>query len=453
MAHILSILLTLKAWIWSAPLLILLIGTGIYFTWILRGLQFRYLGFAFKEIFKHSQDDSSGDISHFQALMTTLAGAIGTGSVVGVTTALMVGGIGALFWMWVTTLLGMATKYAESLLAVKFRVTDELEEMVGGPMEYIERGLGWRWVAVIFAICGSIAALTTGNMVQINAIVDAAANIYSGSSLWIGIITAAFTGVILVGGVKSIGRIAGVTVPFMALFYFFGGLYIIFSHWEYLPQALSMMFTSALSPEAPIGALAGTGIMLALREGVARGVFTTEAGLGISSIAAAAAKTDSAVRQALINMTGAFFTMIVCTITGLVVAVTVLAGEANGAVMPREGATAAIDAFRVTFAGGGHLVAAGLILFAYTTLIAWAYYGEKCFEYLFGANFNNLYRMIFTLLIIPGAITDIKIAWGLADVVNGLMIVPNLIAVLALSPLIVRETKRFFDDPSNFNAK
>lgn len=430
--------------VWGVPLLVLLIGTGLYLTMLLRGIQFRHLGYALYQVLKAQKKSSRGDISQFEALMTTLAGAIGTGSIVGVATAVSVGGLGALVWMWVTAFVGMATKYAEGLLAVKYRVTDEKGEMVGGPMEYIERGLGWRWLAVIFAIFGVGASLGTGNLVQVNSIAAAVTHLVPIGPWWIGISLAVLTAAITLGGVKSIGRVAAILVPAMALLYFFGGLLILIMHYDQIPGALSQIISSAFTGQAAVGGFAGSTIMMAMQLGIARGAFTTEAGLGISSIACAAARTDSPVRFALINMTGALFVVLTCTITGLVIAVTGVLGAYDGDGQLLSGAAMAITAFSQTFAFGHYIVIFGLILFAYTTTLAWAYYGEKCTEYLFGLKAVLPYRIVYMLLVIPGAAIPMKLAWGVADVLNGLLAVPNLIALIALSHVLVKETRLFF---------
>lgn len=431
----------IKNIVWGIPLLLLLMGSGVYLTIILRGVQFKYLGYALKEVFfpRKSTIDSKGDISPFQALMTSLGGAIGTGTIVGVATAVTVGGLGAIFWMWITAFFGMATKYAESLLAVKFRTTDSRGEMSGGPMQYIERGLGWKRMAILFAILGSFAALGTGNLVQVNAIAEATNHVWSIDPWWTGIFLAVITGFVLIGGVKSIGNVASVLVPFMALFYIGGGLIILAMHADKIPEALSLIISSAFTGQAAAGGFMGASVMTAIQMGVSRSVFSNEAGLGISSIAAAAAKTDNPGRQALVTMTGALIsTVIVCSITGLVLAVTgVLAGESLSAT------SLAIKAFDSTLPGGQYIVSIGLILFAYSTVIAWAYYGEKCFEYIFGEKSIILYRIIFTLIVIPGAAIKMNMAWSLADIMNGLMVVPNLIALIGLSGIIITETRQF----------
>lgn len=435
-----------KNFIWGPPLLILLAGTGIYLTIILRGVQFRYLGYALKQAFIPHNEKADGDISPFEALMTSLAGAIGTGTIVGVATGVTVGGLGAMFWMWVMAFLGMALKYAESLLAVKYRILDARGEMMGGPMQYIENGLGWRWMAILFAIFGAIAALGTGNLVQVNAIGEAVSNIFPVNQWVIGVLLAVLTGAVILGGVKSIGHVAGVLVPFMALFYLGAGLIIIGIHYDRVPEAFVLILKSAFSGQAAVGGFIGSTVMMAIREGVARSLFSNEAGLGISSMAAAAARTDSPGRQAMITMTGALIsTVIVCSITGLVLAVTDVLGGVSASGKTLSGATMAIQAFNSTLPGGTYIVAIGLILFAFSTVIAWAYYGEKCFEYLFGEKSVLIYRALYTLIVIPGVALKMEIAWNVADIMNGLMVIPNLIGLLGLSGVIVSETKVFLN--------
>lgn len=436
----------IKDWVWGPPLLLLLIGTGTYLTFILKGVQFRYLGYAIRQVFAKQRDNSEGDISHFEALMTSLAGAIGTGTIVGVATAIAVGGLGSMFWMWVTAFVGMATKYAESLLAVKYRHQDKRGDMMGGPMQYIERGLGWKWMAIIFAFFGSVAAIGTGNLVQVNAISVAVNEIYEMNPWVCGIGLSFITGLVVIGGVRSIGQVAGILVPFMAVFYIIGGLFIIGMHFDKLPEAISLIFSSAFSGQAAAGGFAGSTVMLAIQWGVSRSVFSNEAGLGISSIAAAAAKTDSPGRQAMITMTGALLsTVIICSITGLVLAVTGVQSEYDENGAGYKGAAMAIHAFDSTLAGGSFIVSIGLILFAFSTVIAWAYYGEKCFEYLLGERSIAFYRILFTLVVIPGAALKMEIAWSVADIMNGLMVVPNLIALIALSGVIRSETNAFLE--------
>ena len=434
----------IKDMVWGVPLLVLLIGTGAFLTFILKGVQFRYLGYALKQVFTPQKGETQGDISHFEALMTSLAGAIGTGTIVGVATAIAIGGLGSMFWMWVTAFVGMATKYAESLLAVKYRRLDDRGEMMGGPMQYIERGLGWKWMATLFAAFGCIAAIGTGNLVQVNAIAEASGTFWTLSPWWNGVIIAVLTGLVILGGVKSIGHVAGVMVPFMAMFYIGAGLIILVVNYQHIPQALNDIMTSAFNGQAAFGGFAGATLMMTIQMGVARSVFSNEAGLGISSIAAAAAKTDSPARQAMITMTGALIsTVIVCSITGLVLAVTGVHGQVNEHGQTLSGASMAIKAFNTTINGGAYIVAIGLILFAFSTVIAWGYYGEKCCEYIFGSRSVWVYRIFYTLVIIPGAALKMEVVWLIADTLNGLMAIPNLIALVALSGVIIAETNTF----------
>lgn len=435
---------TFHSYVWGVPLLLLLLGTGVYLTFMLKAVQFRYLAYGLRQSWKTQIQPAKGDISHFEALMTTLAGAIGVGSIVGVATGITLGGVGAIFWMWVTALLGMATKYAESLLAVKYRVQDSAGEMVGGPMEYIERGLGWRWLAIIFAIFGACAAIGTGDLVQANSIADAIDNVWDINPWISGTVLAVLVGIVILGGVKAIGRVAAIVVPFMAMFYMAGGLWILFLHLDQVPGAFASIFEAAFTGKAAVGGAAGSGIMAAIQVGVAKGIFTTEAGLGISSVAAAAARTDSPARQASIIMTGGLIsTVIVCTVTALVLVVTGVTEvrDANG--MGLQGSAMAIAAFSNSIPGGHYILTLALVLFAYTTMLAWAYYGEKCAEYLLGTRAIKPYRVIFALAVIPGAAIDLDLVWTLADALNGLMAIPNLIALIALTGVLVRETKIF----------
>lgn len=434
----------LKDWIWGVPLLLLLLGTGAYLTFLLKGMQFRYLGYAFKQVVAKQKQESKGDISHFEALMTSLAGAIGTGTIVGVATAITVGGLGAIFWMWVTAFITMATKYAESLLAVKYRGVDARNEMAGGPMQYMDKGLGWKRMAALFAILGMVAALTTGNLVQTNSIAEGVYHVWQIDPWITGVILSLLTAVVVLGGVKWIGHVASVLVPGMALLYIGAALYILIVNLTSIPSAFMLILHSAWNGQAATGGFMGASMMMALQMGVARSVFSNEAGLGISSIAAAAAKTDSPGRQALITMTGALIsTVIVCTMTGVVLAVTNVVGTSTESGQMLNGAALAIAAFNKHIPGGEYIVTIGLILFAYTTVLAWSYYGEKSCEYLFGERSIIAFRLLFALAVIPGAMLKMEIAWHLADISNGLMVIPNLIALMALSGVIVKETQLF----------
>ncbi len=440
----------LYGWVWGPPLLILLTGIGIYLTIALRGLQFRYLWYALKLVFSpnksHPEAVGKGDISHFQSLMTALAATIGIGNIAGVATAITVGGLGALFWMWVTALLGMATKYAEAILAVKYRITDEKGEMCGGPMYFIEYGLGWKWLAVSFAFFGAIAALGGGNMLQANSVADVMSSVFHIKPWISGTVVAILTGLTLFGGIKSIGKVAGVLVPFMALLYIAGASIILVLSFDRIPGALLNIFTSAFTGQAAFGGFLGSTLVTALRVGISRGLMTSEAGLGTASIAASAAKTDLPGRQALVSMTGSFLaTIIMCSVTGLVLGVTNVFGMTDEQGHLLNGASLTVAAFESVFRGGGYVVTVGLILFAFTTLLGWAYYGEKCVEYLFGIKSVPYYRAFFTLVIIPGAVLELEIVWKISDIFNGLMAFPNLIGLCALSGLVVSETKIFLN--------
>lgn len=444
-AALLSWLDTIYGWIWGPPLLILLMGIGIYLTIALRGLQFRYLGYALKLVFgpQHTKE-GKGDISHFESLMTALAATIGIGNIAGVATAIAIGGLGALFWMWVTALIGMAIKYAEAILAVKYRTTDARGEMCGGPMYFIEYGLGWKWLSVLFAVFGAIGAFGGGNMLQANSVADVMKSVFHLDPLWSGVAVAFFTGITLLGGIKSIGKVASFLVPFMAVFYIGGAAVVLFYHYEKIPEALSLIFSSAFTGQAAFGGFAGSTLLLAIQVGVSRGLMTSEAGLGTASIAAAAAKTDLPGRQALVSMTGCFLaTIIMCSATGLVLGVTNVFGAlgADGKIL--NGASMTVAAFNSVFSLGGHVVAIGLVLFAFTTVLGWAYYGEKCVEYLFGSKSVPFYRILFTLVVIPGAILELDVVWKISDICNGMMAIPNLIGLCALSGVVITETKHF----------
>lgn len=429
----------LSDFVWGPWMLVLLVGTGLFLTIRLRLMQFSTLPYALQLAFSPARQDrrSAGDISHFQALMTALAATIGTGNIVGVATAVVIGGPGAVFWMWVTALVGMATKYSEAVLAVKYRVHDEKGEMAGGPMYYIERGLGWKWLAVLFALFGTVASFGIGNLVQVNSVAGAMHDTFGVPNWVTGVVLALLTALVVLGGVKSIGRVTGVLVPFMAVFYILAGLYIMVTHINLLPQALGQIFSGAFSAQAGFGALLGTTI----RYGVARGVFSNEAGLGSAPIAAAAAKTDHPCRQALVSMSGTFLdTIIVCSITGI----SLVMANLYSTIDEVQAAALTSRSFEYFLPGFGSLiVTVGLILFAYSTVLGWSYYGEKCFYYLVGYKGLLPYRLIFSITVFFGAVWQLSLVWNIADVFNGAMAIPNLIALLALSGVVVAETKEF----------
>lgn len=435
-----QVLELINHYVWGLPTLILLVGTGILLTVRLRGLQFSKLWYAHKLAFGKSQDKSSaGDISHFQALMTAMAATIGTGNIAGVATAVSIGGPGAVFWMWMTALFGMATKYSEAILAVKYRIKGPNGEYSGGPMYYLEYGLRKKWLAVLFAIFGTTASFGIGNMVQSNSVAEALKINFSIPPVWSGILMAIFVGIVILGGVKKIGKVTGYFVPVKAFFYIIAGLIIIFYHIDQIPTAFSLIFAGAFHGTAAVGGFAGVGVAAAVQIGVARGVFANEAGLGSAPIAAAAAKTNTPAKQALVSMTGTFLdTFIVCTITGLVL-ITTGAWKTG-----KTGVEATTLAFQSVFGStGSTILGIAIMLFAFSTMLGWSYYGEKCAEYLFGRASVRYYRYIFVTVVAFGAISKLDMVWTFADIANGLMAIPNLIGLVGLSGVIVAETNRF----------
>lgn len=441
MEDVLNLFKTISGFVWGPPLLILLVGTGLYLSIILRGLQFRQLGYSLWLAFikRRESSDDPGDISHFQALMTALSATVGTGNIAGVATAIAIGGPGALVWMWITGLVGMATKYSEALLAVKYRIKDANGNMSGGPMYYIERGLGWRWMGLIFAFFTAVAAFGIGNMVQSNSVADALNSTFNVPYGVTGIVLVIATAAVILGGITSIGRVTGVLVPVMIGFYIAGSLIILFLHAGAIPAAFGLIFREAFSPTAATGGFIGATIMLTIRMGVSRGVFSNESGLGSSPIAAAAAKTNHPVSQALVSMTQTFIdTLVVCTMTGLVLVVTGVWSNGD------SGASLTSTAYGTGMVGGSYIVTIGLLLFAYSTIIGWSYYGERAIEYLIGEKAILPYRIVYSLVVGVGAILKLELVWALADVFNGLMALPNLIALLMLSPVVVAVSREYF---------
>ena len=429
-------------YVWGVPMLTFLVGTGVFLTIRLRLLQFTTLGFALKQAFTpHAKradgGDHEGDVSHFGALMTALSATIGTGNIAGVATAVVAGGPGAVFWMWMTALFGMATKYAEGVLAVKYRVTNSKGEMSGGPMYYIERGLGKKWLAVLFAIFGVLASFGIGSSVQSNSVAQAIHASFSIDTWITGVVLTVFTGLVILGGIRSISRVSSAIVPIMAVGYVLGGLIVIAMHLDLLFPALELILTDAFTGEAVAGGALGT----VIRYGVARGVFSNEAGMGSAPIAAAAAKTDHPVRQALVSMTGTFLdTIIVCSITGIVL---VMGGMyTNG----QTGAALTTMTFSQMLPGvGGWIVTFGLVFCAYSTILGWCSYGEKCATYLVGEGGVLPYRMIYVASVMAGTVLSLDLVWSASDVFNGLMALPNLIALVLLSGVVVKETHDFFE--------
>ena len=437
----LEILNEIDAFVWGPPLLVLLVGTGILMTFRLQLLQVFKLPQALGLIFS-AKDDGSGDVNSFKALCTALAATVGTGNIVGVATAIKAGGPGALFWMWIAAFFGMATKYSECLLAVKYRTVDANGNISGGPMYYIENGLGKKYkpLAVMFAVFGVLCAyFGIGTFAQVNSIVEITQISAGIPVVYTGIALTVVVAAVTIGGLKSIATVAAKVVPAMALLYFLTtvGIMIVFA--DQVPAAIATVLNSAFTPTAAQGGFLGATVMLAMRSGVARGVFSNESGLGSAPIVAAAAKTKWAAEQGLISMTGTFIdTIIICTLTGLSLVVSgVWCGPLNGAAMTESAFTMAFPAF------GSILLLVGLVLFAFTTILGWNYYGERCVEYLMGVKAILPYRIIFICLIACGPFLKLEEIWVLADIVNGLMAIPNLIALIALSGVVVAETKAY----------
>ncbi|MDM8546667.1 sodium:alanine symporter family protein [Candidatus Venteria ishoeyi] len=441
-----NILNPLNALVWGPWMLGLILGTGLYLMLGLGLLPLRKLGTGFKMLWTGRSAQGEGDISPFNALMTSLSATIGTGNIAGVATAIAIGGPGALFWMWCTALVGMATKYAEAVCAVHFREVDENGQYVGGPMYYIKNGLAqhWHWLATAFALFGMIAGFGIGNAVQANSVADVLFDAFK-LPVWVtGAVLAVLTGLVLLGGIQRIARVAGKLVPLMAVLYVGGGLIILLMHWTEIPAAVTFIVTEAFTPTAATGGFAGASVWLAIQYGVARGVFSNEAGLGSAPIAHAAAATKGPVSQGLIAMLGTFIdTLIVCSITGLVI---VISGAwESGA----TGAALSSAAFEQSLPGvGTYLVSFGLTVFAFTTLLGWSVYSEKCTEYLFGVRAIFAFRVAWILMILVGAMahSHLAVVWLISDTLNALMALPNLIALLLLSPLIFKLSRNYFTD-------
>ncbi|WP_152655887.1 sodium:alanine symporter family protein [Oceanobacillus sp. CFH 90083] len=440
MGNIQSIVDAINGVVWGPITLILIVGTGIFLTLRLGFLQLRDLPYALKLTFSKSKKkdkDDKGDISHFQSLMTAMAATLGIGNMTGVASAILLGGVGALVWMWLAAFFGMATKYGEAILAVKYRTVNHKGEISGGPMYYIEKGLGWKWLAFLFALFGFLASFGIGNMTQSNTVAGSLQATFNVNPWITGFVLMVLTALVLLGGIKGIGRVTAIFVPFMALFYMSGGLIIILLNITEVPAAFAVIFEAAFNPEA----VGGGAIGIAIRYGIARGVFSNEAGLGSAPIAAAAAKTDYPGRQALVSMTGTFLdTMIVCTITGLVIVMSGLHLQLGGDAAP----VITGEAFESFLPGlGNYIVVFGIIFFAYSTIIGWSYYGEKCFGYIFGDRNTIYYKVIFCIVVMIGAGQSVQLVWDIADIFNGLMAIPNLIALCLLSGVIVSETNKF----------
>jgi len=448
----------ISGWVWGWPLLILLVGTGLYLTILLRGLQFRELGPAlYLALITRKEEGAEGDISHFHALMTALAATVGTGNIAGVATAIAVGGPGALFWMWMTALVGMATKYSEAVLGVRYRVVNPRGEMNGGPQHYLSRGVGGRFgrmLGSLFALFASIAAFGIGNMVQSNSVADALRESFRIDPFWTGLVTAVLAGAVILGGIRSIGKFAGFFVPMMIIVYMLGSLVVLAINWRGIPDIFVYVIRDAFSASAAAGGFAGSSLMLGIRMGMARGVFSNESGLGTGGIAAAAAQTREPVLQAMVSMTQTFIdTIIVCSMTGFAIIATgswMRVSPVTGKGF--TGAPLTIQAFSTGLPGdwGGYIVATGLALFAFSTILGWAYYGERNVEYLLGVHAILPYRVLYIVASFLGSwvltlpnISGFQLVWDFADVMNGLMAFPNLIGLLLLSGVVASETRKF----------
>lgn len=431
--------------VWGPLMLVLILGTGLYLMFGLSFMPLRHIGYGFKLLWQGRQQKGEGDIAPFNALMTSLSATIGTGNIAGVATAIFLGGPGALFWMWCTALVGMATKYAEAVLAVKYREVDNNGLHIGGPMFYIKNGLKphWSWLGTCFAVFGAFAGFGIGNTIQANSVADVINSTFEVPHMVTGIIIAVLTALVLVGGIKRIASVAGKLVPLMAFSYVVAGLVILISNYETLPQAISLIFTHAFTPVAATGGFAGAAVWAAIRFGVARGIFSNEAGLGSAPIAHAAASTNSPVQQGNIAMLGTFIdTIILCSITGLVIISTGVWTQGE------TGASLSSAAFESALPGvGSYIVTLGLSIFAFTTILGWSFYSEKCVEYLFGESAIKSFRVLWVIAVPVGATASLDFIWLVADTLNALMALPNLIALVLLSPVVFKLTKEHFNSP------
>ncbi len=434
----------LNGYVWGWPMIVLLLGTGVLLTVLTGAVQFRYLGFALREVLGKLREKKStepGSVSPFQAVATALASTVGVGNIAGVATAISIGGPGSLFWLWVSGLLGMCTKFAEIVIAMHYREADSTGTMRGGAMYTLKNGLGLPWLGAIFAGLVSLAAFGIGNMVQANSVADSLRATFGVSPSVTGIVLAIVAGIVILGGIRRIGEVTEILVPFMALLYLGGGIVVLLRFAGEVPGAIALVFESAFSGAAAAGGFAGATVMMALRYGVARGLFSNEAGLGSAPMVHAAARTDHPVRQGLYGIFEVFVdTILVCTVTGLVIIATgVWSGGATGAALAGE-------AFSVGLPGtaGNIVVTASLLLFAFSTLIGWSYYGETGVVYLFGAGAAVPYRVLWLIFIYIGATGSLHLIWDVADTLNGLMALPNLVSVLASIPLLLRLNREFF---------
>ena len=437
-----ELIIAINGLAWGPPMLVLLLGTGLYLSLGLRFMTVRKIPVALRLLLQGRQGRGDGDISPFSALMTSLSATIGTGNIAGVATAVALGGPGALFWMWITALLGMATKYAEAVLAVRFREQDARGNYSGGPMYYIRNGLHrrWHWLGFLFALFGSLAGFGLANTVQSNSVAQVLNDSFSVPPLATGLILMLLVGAVVLGGIRRIANVASWLVPFMALSYILMSLVVIITHYPLIPDAVVTIVQSAMTGTAATGGFAGASVWAALRFGVARGVFSNEAGLGSAPIAHAAARTDQPVQQGMIAMLGTFIdTLIVCTMTGLVIVI--MDVWPSGV----SGASLTSMAFASAFPGGQYVVTLGLCLFAFTTMIGWSFYGERCAVFLLGTRIITPFRIAWVIAIPLGTLVELDLVWLIADTLNAFMAIPNLIALMLLSPLVFKISRDYFE--------
>ena len=431
--------------VWGVPMLILILGTGLFLMIALRGMPLIRILMGFRLMWggRAKGDAATGDVSPFQALMTCLSATVGTGNIVGVATAIFLGGPGALFWMWCTALVGMATKYSEIVLAVHYREKDERGEYCGGPMYAIKNGLGksWAWLGFVFAVFGGLAGFGIGNMVQSNSMADVLESTFSIERWITGLVTTVIVALVILGGIKRIAKVSSSLVPFMCVGYVIVSLVVLGIYADRIPAAFTLIFTHALSPSAATGGFAGAAVMMAIQYGVARGIFSNEAGLGTGGIARAAGTTNSPVRSGLIGMIGTFIdTIIVCSMTGLTI---ICSGDWTSG---EKGASLSAAAFESALPGiGGYFLAIALLIFTFTTILGWSYFGERCWIYLAGRKAVMPFRVLWVLAVFGGAVFQLDFVWLLADTLNALMAIPNLVALLLLSPVVLKLTKDYFD--------
>lgn len=429
----------LSGLLWGWPMIILLLGTHIFLTIRLRFPQLKI--FTAIRLSVKRDDDASGDVSQFGALATALAATIGTGNIVGVATAIALGGPGAVFWCWLTGVFGIATKYSEALLAIKYRETTPDGRMLGGPMYALEKGLGWKWMAVLFAAFTACASFGIGSTVQANAIATITHETYGISTTVVGIVISLLIAAVVLGGVKSIAKVCGFLVPFMALFYVCGCAYILIVNSQFVWPAIKLIVASAFTPQAAGGGFAGSSVLLAARYGISRGLFSNESGLGSAPIVAAAARTRNPVRQALVSSTGTFWdTVVICALTGIVIVSSIIAYPD---ISYTDGAALTKVAFEKIPYVGKPLLSFGLLTFAFSTILGWSYYGERAVEYLKGKRWMMVYRVIFIITVFIGSVANLNVVWNISDCTNALMAIPNLISLLLLNGIIVHETRKY----------